>query len=456
MKRFLCLLLLCNVMIIVKSQTKSIDSLEREKIKEEIKAELRAEIASELKKDLNDKNPAFSLKNFTLNGYGAINYFNNKYDTNPYLKNQTDLERLNLYLGYRFNDWLSMRSEIEFEHGGVGTTMEYDVDEEAGEFEQEIEQGGEVNLEQLYINFDIKKWMKIKLGRMKIHIGLAQRLDAPTQYFTAYRPEMENTMLPLGWYENGIQFYGFIDSHWFYELSFTNGLDSSEFSSKNWIKKGQQTKFEMANAESVAVSGAINYKFGTHKDTYAGIYAYINDANANRPKKNELRIGDKKGYVKIIGAYLTYNEKRLRFNTSFLYGDIQNSDVISLANKYSPKSLGNKRTPVGKNALGIAAEIGYDILPVFFKNTNQALYPFIRYDYYNTMQGVEGVYVKKPRWKRNVYTAGINWLVTPQVVLKAHFATRVLGSYKQDRNTLAVSKQHEKENTFSLGLGFKF
>jgi hypothetical protein len=452
MKRIIFMSFLCCIPIIGIAQSKPIDSLEREKLKEEIKAELRSEMASEVKKEIKEENKTFSLKNFTLSGYGAVNYYNYDYDTDPSLRNKTDVERLNLYLGYKFNDKISLRSEIEYEHGGTGATLEYDVHEEAGEFEQEIEQGGEVKLEQLYINFDINPWLKIKVGRMKIHFGLAQSLDRPTQYFTAYRPEMENEVLPLGWYENGIQLYGTFWGRLNYELSLVNGLDSSGFSSRGWIKEGHQGKFEMNNAQSLAVAGRLDYKFGTRKDTYVGIAGYVGDSAPNRPKKDMK----KSAYVTLFEGHASYNENYLRFNTIFLWGNLENSDVVSRANSKLSKTLGVKRNAVGKNALGVSAELGYDILHLINNNTKQLLYPFFRYDYYNTMYEVEGNVVQNPKWERSTITTGVNWFVHPQIVFKAHYSNRRLGSQNYDPATLIYTGKKQKENTFSLGVGFTF
>ena len=42
---------------------------------------------------------------------------------------------------------MRLEAELEFEHGGTGITMEFDKLEEFGEFEMEVEKGGEVIVE---------------------------------------------------------------------------------------------------------------------------------------------------------------------------------------------------------------------------------------------------------------------------------------------------------------------
>jgi hypothetical protein len=115
------------------------DSVSVAQLKEEIKHELQ----EELKADSSlQKSPLFSLRNFSLKGYGVVNYYNYNFDTDPALTDKIDVERLNLHFGYSFTDKISFKSEIEFEHGGTGASIGLDTQEEFGEFDQEIEKGG--------------------------------------------------------------------------------------------------------------------------------------------------------------------------------------------------------------------------------------------------------------------------------------------------------------------------
>ena len=265
------------------SQT-TIDSLTIKKLKLEIKEELLKELQN--KKNEEEVNSKKELDKFSLHGYAAVNYYNYNYDTDPTLKNKIDAERLNIYPEYQFKDWIAFRSEIEFEHGGTGAAVDYDTQEEFGEFEQEIEKGGSIKLEQIYADFQIKPYFNVKVGRLKVLFNLAQSLDDPDEYFTTHRQEMENALTPLGWYENGIGIYGTFAMKFNYYFTFTNGLDSSGFNSSGWIKNGHQEKFEMVTAESFATMLRLDYKFGKHKHTYAGMSAYIGDSSANRPKED--------------------------------------------------------------------------------------------------------------------------------------------------------------------------
>lgn len=424
-----------------------------------LKSVIKKEVESDLLKEKLESKSSYLIKfsKFDFKGYGVINYFNyGRYDSDLGIKDKIDLERLNFYLDYHFNDRLKLKTEIEFEHGGTGSTIELDAKEEFGEYEHEIEKGGEVQIEQAHLEYNLRPYLNFRLGRFKLYFNLAQKLDDPDEYFTTTRPEMEDTVLPLGWYETGISAFGsFLNQRISYDFAFVNGLDSSAFSSANWIKLGYQKKFEMVNAENFAFFGNVDFHFMKHKHTFVGASYYTGNTTNNRPKP-DLAIP---GNVTIYGAHFSYFEYPFRLTSQFIYGNLQNSEKISIRNANEPAALNVKKTAIGKNAIGFSAELGYDILPLFtkeFSEQNQMkLYPFIRYDYYDTMYRTAGNIKANKRWKRNALTAGFNWFILPQIILKAQYSTRRLGSDRVDIVTNDISGK-EMENTFSLGLGFKF
>ncbi len=193
---------------------------------------------------------AQALSRLNLKAYGVVNYYNFDWQTDPDRRNAVDLERLNMYMYYKFSDKINLKAELEYEHGGTGVTMELDKFEEFGEFEVEVEAGGEVLLEQLNVQFNIKPWLNVRAGRLKLYMGVASKMDLPVDYFTGYKQEMENAILPLGWYEIGLEVAGDLGAQkkWSYKAYLVNGLSSVGFTSANWIKRGHQKRFEMAYA----------------------------------------------------------------------------------------------------------------------------------------------------------------------------------------------------------------
>ncbi len=99
-----------------------------------------------------------------------------------------DIPHVVIYLGYDFGKGWSMSSEIEFEHGGVESAVEIET-EEAGEYETEVERGGEVNLEQFYIQKEFFPQLKVRAGLQIIPVGGTNARHEPNQFFGVYRPE---------------------------------------------------------------------------------------------------------------------------------------------------------------------------------------------------------------------------------------------------------------------------
>ena len=62
-------------------------------------------------------------KRFSVSGYGVINYANFYWETDPERRAHIDVERLVIAPKLQINDTIRLESELEFEHGGTGITM---------------------------------------------------------------------------------------------------------------------------------------------------------------------------------------------------------------------------------------------------------------------------------------------------------------------------------------------
>jgi hypothetical protein len=401
---------------------------------------------------LADPAPADStdlLDRFSLAGYGVVNYFNYDWETVPEKRSVVDLERFVLYPGVRLAEGVRLLGEIEFEHGGTGVTKEFDRFEEAGEFENEIESGGEVVLEQLNVTFDLRENLRLRAGRFKIPVGLASVNDEPPEYFATTRAEMEAEMIPTNWYEIGVQgeaSYGRVDV----SAAVVNGLNSAEFSAANWIVRGNQQKFEDVAAEDLAFTGRVDVRFG--EESFAGLSGYIGDSADNRRKSTLLDGGEEvSALVSVVDAHLQVREGPWTARGVVLYGHLQNSGVVADNNRGLSNNLNAKRTPVGSDALGYRVEGGVDVLSLL-ASTDQRLDVFGRHSFYDTQWRTDGSVSDDPLWKRSVIAAGLNWHVVEPVVVKAEYSRRVRGRERSVRGGSAG----DRETTVSVGLGFEF
>jgi len=382
---------------------------------------------------------------FEIGGYGEILYSHYNYgpdqasapDGAPHDSRATmDLPRFVLELEYWFTRGLYIESEIEYEHGGTGSALELEY-EEFGEFEFESEKGGEVLLEEFHLTKVFSPRFNARIGHFILPIGLINAEHDPGQFFTAVRPESEVGIIPTTWHETGAEVFGEA-SGFAYRAQVVNGLDATGFGSKYWIVGGHQGKFEETRATDLAFVGRLDF-VGVDGVTL-GASGYYGNSTGNRPKPDMEGID---GHVTIGDVHAVVERGALIARGMVMVGTVENADVISQRNSILPRALQVPRTPVAKTAMAWSGEIGYDVLSFLSPASRLRLFPFARYEYYNTMEDVDAGVFADPRFERTLITGGINLFLTPDVVLKADYAHRTFG----DENLNA-------EDTFSIALGF--
>ncbi|MBL7976839.1 MAG: hypothetical protein JNN12_00760 [Bacteroidetes Order II. Incertae sedis bacterium] len=373
---------------------------------------------------------------FTASAYGVMHYNVYNWQILPNKRNDIQFERAVLEASFRADPNWTLHTELEIEHGGTGVTLEFDPLEEFGEFEYEVEKGGEIWFEQFHLRFSPNPAFNLQFGRVKVPFGLMTFFDEPTEYRTTHLSEMENTLLPTHWSEYGVVAKAHLRKKWEVQAGLVNGLDGSAFNAANFIKRGNQKRFESVNANDWAGVARIDYRWDKHQ--FVGIAGYIGNTRNNRPKP-DLQVD---AYLTLLEAHLVMDTKPLMFQAIGLLGQLQNSEQVSNANRNLSNNLNVKRTPVGKQALGASAELALrpdQLIPTLPKDK---LSVFGRYDYIDTHFATQGSVFNNPRWERSTWTMGLNLIPHPWLVFKAQFARQKLGIPTQ-----------RYQNTFSMGFG---
>ena len=353
-----------------------------------------------------------------------------------------DIPHAVIYLGYDFGKGWTMGTEIEFEHGGVGMAYEKE-DEEGGEWEQEVEKGGEVELEQFWIQKSFGRWANIKAGHIVVPVGLNNAYHEPLNFFTVYRPEGENTILPSTWHQTGISFWGKTKG-WRYELQFLAGLNSDNFTNTGWINKGPGTPTE----------GEIATKYGTalRIDNYCikglriGLSGYYGHAIGNSYPNNKDGAESKyKGVVAIGAIDFTYNNYNWIVRGQADYGYLSDAKQLKyFTNRLNGLSPFHHSAFVSKNAFAYGIEAGYNIFSQIEKlrQDNQKLYLFGRYEHYNP-------YASKTKNTSYDYTnvkrmaVGINYYPVKQIAVKAEYSHRFLKSQYNNEPAINIGVAYE-------------
>ena len=393
-------------------------------------------------------------KRLSVGGYGEVamsrNFYSDhvsRYSLADEHKNapshgRFDIPHAVIYLGYDFGKGWTMGTEIEFEHGGVGMAYEKE-DEEGGEWEQEVEKGGEVELEQFWIQKSFGRWANIKAGHIVVPVGLNNAYHEPLNFFTVYRPEGENTVLPSTWHQTGISFWGKTKG-WRYELQFLAGLNSDNFTNTGWINKGPGTPTE----------GEIATKYGTafRIDNYCikglriGLSGYYGHAIGNSYPNNKDGAESKyKGVVAIGAIDFTYNNYNWIVRGQADYGYLSDAKQLKyFTNRLNGLSPFHHSAFVSKNAFAYGIEAGYNVFSQIEKlrQDNQKLYLFGRYEHYNP-------YASKTKNTSYDYTnvqrmaVGINYYPVKQIVVKAEYSHRFLKSQYNNEPAINIGVAYE-------------
>lgn len=389
-------------------------------------------------------------KGFSFGGYGEAvmsrMFYSSNYKryTNAELYKdapgygQFDIPHVVFFVGYDFGKGWSMNSEIEFEHGGTESAVEIE-EEETGEYESEVERGGEVALEQFWIQKSFNNMFNIRAGHIVVPVGMTNQYHLPTEFFTVYRPEGESTILPCTWHETGISIWGKNDK-WRYEAQFIAGLDADRFGSQNWIQGGAGTPYEFKLATCYA--GVIRVDNYMIHGLRVGISGYAGTSASNSLKPDAY--SDFKGVVAIGTIDFEYNSSNLIVRGCFDYGHLTDSREITVANINSRADSPSPKTPVASDALCGGIEAGYDFFSLNnkLKQRNQKMFLFCRYDYYDSMFMTENGIIDNECWGRHKVTAGINYKPMDEIVIKAEYSNRLFKS------------QYNNEPTVSLGVAY--
>ena len=372
-----------------------------------------------------------------VTAYGSMNYNVYKWQILPSKRNDFDFERAVLDADYKITPRWSLHTELEIENGGTGVAVEFDPLEEFGEFEFDVSKGGEIWLEEFYFKYQLSNKFNVSLGRVKVPFGIMNFIDEPTEYRTTNLPEMENTLLPSNWTEYGIVSQGYIrkNLHWY--AGVVTGLDGSAFNSANFIRRGNQRRFETVVAQDFAAVGRLDYEFGREK--FVGISGYFGNTRNNRPKP-DLKTD---AYLAMTEAHIVLDFSPFEFKAMALFGQLQNSEAVSVANRNLSNNLNVKRTPVGKQALGASVELAFEPFDLLKKHPDSELYIFGRYDYYDSQFATQGAIFNNPRWERHTVSVGANYLPTPWLVFKMQYSHQLLG--------ISINR---RQDTFTAGLGF--
>ncbi len=384
----------------------------------------------------------------TVGGYGEAVFKYNFFSDNPkrYLNpgnyadapghGRLDLPHAVIMLGYDFGHGWTVGTEIEFEHGGTEAAVEMEADE-ATEFEKEIERGGEVALEQFWVQKSFGQAFNIRAGHIVVPVGMTNSNHLPTQFFGVYRPEGENTIMPCTWHETGLSLWGRLGA-WRYELQLLPALNSRMMTSYGWVHNASASPYEFRVANHPA--GAARIDWTGLKGLRLSLSGYVGSPFNNDIRTDVYTETSKwygvKGTVAIAAFDFAYSNRWLTLRGNADYGTLGDAALISAQNKSQAHSSSSPypHSTVGEHAWDAGIEAGVDLFQLMGTSTlkqssNQAikqskLILFGRYDHYDSfVPATDQIDVEEA--ERQVVSAGINYYPMPQIAVKLEGGVRL-------------------------------
>ena len=353
-------------------------------------------------------------RGLSIGGYGEWAYSN----YNDGLKSTIDNTRAVLYAGYKFNDWILMNTEFEFEHATTGSGAE---------------QRGEAGVEFAYLDFRLKDYANIRSGLMLVPMGFINEIHEGPTFHGNYRPQVEQIIIPTTWREIGAGLYGQLAPGLQYRMYGLNGLDADGFTS-NGIREGSH-EGSLAPAQDFAFTGRLDYDMPYVPGLLIGGSAWIgNSGQGSTFYSSRFGAQNLSVLTQLYEGHLQWRWRGLEMRALGAVGMIGNAAQLSAA----------KGETIGSQNYGWYTEMAYNLMPLLWSDTLQYLAPFFRYEAYNTLAQVptgfdnyDGLY---DRW---IYQAGLSYKPIENVAVKLDY---------QNFNSSAKKLPDQ----FNLGVAFMY
>ncbi len=368
-------------------------------------------------------NNNLSQSSTTIGGYGNAFY---QHNANQQTAN-IDLERFVLFTGHKFNNKISVFSELEVEDAKVSGSVP----------------GGEVAIEQAYLKFNLSANQYIVAGLFLPRIGILNENHLPNTFNGNERNYVETYILPSTWRELGVGLYGSLGNLPVnYYVGLVNGLSSAGFVHGSGIREG---RFEGRNAtgNNLAVTAALQVYQGDFKAQLSGYYG--GTVGVSKFKADSLGLNGG-----LFGTPVAIGEADVQYTHGGFSARLLGT-VVSIPNAANINRAYSNNTP--KIQYGAYAEIGYDILHTSSASHAQQFIIFVRDEKFDINASIPSNGVIDGTLNQNHVVAGFTYLPINNVALKAD--VRLIHTGNQ--NPILATTPYSVNNTLvNVGLAFSF
>lgn len=185
------------------------------------------------------------LQNISIGGYGEVHYNNLDAEDSNNDTDEFDLHRFVLFFGYQFTDNLRFYSEFEIEHGGI------DPDGDP--------LGGEVEVEQAFIEYDFNQNTSVLGGVFLLPIGILNETHEPDTFYGVERNNVESIITPATWWAVGSKLTHLFDAGFKIEAAVHSGLEIPTTGGSAFRVRSGRQKASNADGSHIAYTGAATY-----------------------------------------------------------------------------------------------------------------------------------------------------------------------------------------------------
>ncbi|MFO1419257.1 MAG: hypothetical protein U1E83_11415 [Methylotetracoccus sp.] len=354
-------------------------------------------------------------RGLSIGGYGEYFYSNfmNKNGTDE--KDRNDFARLVLYAGYKFNDWIVLNSEIEFEHATTG---------------EGAEERGEVSVEFSQLDFLLHPAANIRTGLMLVPMGFINEIHEPLFFHGNNRPAVEQYIIPTTWREMGAGLHGEILPGLTYRMYGINSIKAGTTADTGFTSAGIREARQggsAAIAEDWAYTGRFDYAPQEVPGLVVGASTFMGNAG-----QGDVFDGRRPAvFTQLYEGHLQWHYRGLELRALGAWGHIGDAALVSA----------QKGETIGSSNYGWYAEAAYDVVPLIWPTSTQFFAPFFRFERFDTIATAPRGFQDNGFWDRTIYQVGLTYKPHPNIVVKA------------DYRNIGV-RSGAVPNDFNLGVGF--
>jgi hypothetical protein len=342
-------------------------------------------------------------------GYGELNYTR---PSNDPAEARFDLSRFVVGLGYRFNEHTRLQSELEIEHAVSSA-----------------DDPGEVEIEQAYIEHELGRSLRAKMGLFLIPSGLLNTNHEPTRYYGVFRNFVETAIIPSTWREGGVGLQGDTRGGLRWDVGLTTGFDLSRWDAS--ASDGTESPLgaihqELALARAADLSTYLAVDYLGRPGLRVGGSVFSGGAAQRQPGLSSNR-------VTLWETHARWQPGRWDFAALYAHGHISNTAAVNAGLLGMP-------TLIPENFYGWYGEAAWR----GWRERRWPLTPFVRYERFNTAASYSMLasgLTPLALPTRRAITAGVQLELAPGVMIKADYVD------------LAAPEDGDR---IDLGLGYEF